>query len=309
VRVFVAGATGVLGRTLVPLLIESGHEVIGLARSADAAAAVETLGAKAARADALDRDATLAAIAEAAPDAVVHQATAIPPELDFRKMASQFAQTNALRTDGTSNLLDGADAAGAKRFIAVSIAFAYNPSGTLVKEEEAPLWQDAPPQFTPVVEAIERLERQTVAAGGTVLRCGHLYGPGTAYGPDSPVAELVRKRRFPIVGDGGGMFSFVTARDAARATLLALEQDAPGVFNVVDDDPAPVRHWLPSYAQALGAPQPRRVPAWLARPLAGSLGVAFLTQLRGAYNSRAKDVLGWQPETQSWREGFAAHQT
>lgn len=294
-----------IGRALVPQLIAAGHEVTGLARSAEGAAAVEALGAKPAVADALDRDAVVGAIVSAEADAVVHQLTAIPADVDFRKMAAQFAATNALRTEGTRNLVAGAEAAGAERFVAQSVAFAYNPSGTLVKEEEAPLWHQPPAQFAPVIDAIEEHEKQVLAADGTLLRYGHLYGPGTAYGPDSPTAELVRRRRFPIVGDGGGMFSFVTAADAARAVVLALERDVRGVLNIVDDDPAPVRHWLPVYAQALGARPPRRMPAWLGRPFAGALAVDFLTQLRGAYNSRAKDVLGWHPETQSWREGFA----
>lgn len=307
-RVFLAGATGVLGRALVPLLLEGGHEVVGMARSDERARDVERMGAEPAVADALDRDAVVAAVAVARPDAVLHQLTAIPPSVEPRKYDKQFAATNALRTEGTANLLAGAAEAGAERFVAQSIAFAYAPEGGPVKDEDAPLWRDPPAKFAAVLGAVQSLERHTLDAGGTVLRYGQIYGPGTSWAPDGGTAELVRKRRFPIVGDGAGVFSFVSAQDAARATVLALERDARGVLNIVDDEPAPVREWLPAYADAIGAPAPRKLPAWLARLVAGSLAVQLVTETRGASNERAKRALGWQPEPASWREGFA-HQT
>jgi nucleoside-diphosphate-sugar epimerase len=307
-RVFVAGATGVIGRSLVPLLTAAGHEVVGLARSVERARAVERLGAEAALGDALDRESVIAAVAGARPDAVVHQLTSIPRTVEPRKFDRQFEVTNALRTEGTRNLLAGVAEAGASRFLAQSISFAYQPEGGPVKDEDAPLWRDPPAKFAAALGAIRELERQTLEASGTVLRYGMLYGPGTSYAPDGGTAELVRKRRFPIVGEGRGVFSFVTAADAARACLLALERDARGVFNVVDDEPALLREWLPVYAEAIGAPRPWRAPAWLARLVGGSFGVSWLTEMRGASNARARRELGWQPAPRSWREGFA-HQT
>jgi nucleoside-diphosphate-sugar epimerase len=290
------------------MLLESGHEVVGLARSPERAEAVERTGAEPVVADALDREACVAAVTSARPDAVVHQLTAIPASVEPRKFERQFAATNALRSEGTRNLLEGAAAAGAGRCVAQSIAFAYAPEGGPVKDEDAPLWRDPPAEFAAALGAIRELERQVLEADGTVLRYGMFYGPGTSYAPDGGAAGLVRKRRFPIVGDGGGVFSFVTVADAARATLLALEKDVRGVLNVVDDDPAPVREWLPAYAESLGAKPPRRLPVWLVRPLAGSFAVRWLTEMRGASNERAKRELGWQPEPASWREGFS-HQT
>jgi nucleoside-diphosphate-sugar epimerase len=307
-RVFVAGATGVIGRALVPLLVEAGHDVVGLARSVGRAAEVERLGAEAALGDALDRDSMLAAVAGARPDAVVHQLTAIPASIEPRQFDRQFMATNALRVEGTRNLLAGAAEAGAERVVAQSIAFAYEPEGGAVKDEDAPLWRDPPAKFTAALESILSLEGQVLDAGGTVLRYGMFYGPGTAYAPDGGTAALVLKRRFPIVGDGGGVFSFISVADAARATVLALERDVRGALNVVDDEPAPVREWLPVLAEAIGAPPPRRVPAWIARLAAGSFGVQWLTEMRGASNERAKRELGWQPDRASWREGFR-HQT
>jgi nucleoside-diphosphate-sugar epimerase len=308
VRVFLAGATGVIGRNLVPLLVDAGHEVIGLARTPERAREVEGMGAEVAVADALDRDAVVAAVGAARPDAVVHQLTAIPPSLEPRKYEKQFAATNALRTQGTANLLAGAAEAGAERFLAQSIAFAYAPEGGPVKDEGAPLWPDPPANFAAALAAVQAHERQVLDAGGTVLRYGQFYGPGTSYAPDGGTAEMVRKRRFPIVGQGGGMFSFISVADAARATALALERDARGVLNIVDDEPAPVREWLPAYADALGAPPPRKLPEWLARLVGGSFAVQLLTETRGASNERAKRELGWQPDPASWREGFR-HQT
>ncbi len=300
-RVFLAGATGVIGRQLVPMLVQSGHEVIGLARSKARRAAVEQLGIDAAVADALDRDALVAAVVAAQPDAVVHQLTSIPHELNPRRFAKEFETTGRLRTEGTRNLIEGATQAGAGQFVAQSIAFAYAPEGDSLKREDDPLWRDPPAAFAPTFAAVRELERQVLEADGTVLRYGHLYGDGTSYARDGGTAELVLKRRFPVVGEGGGVFSFVSATDAARAAMLALEREVRGVLNVVDDDPAPLREWLPEFACSLGAPRPRRVPAWLARPIAGDWSVQFLTRIRGADNSRAKRELGWAPDPPSWR--------
>jgi nucleoside-diphosphate-sugar epimerase len=303
-KVFLAGATGVIGRRLVPVLLEAGHEVVGLARSPEAADQVSRLGASPAIADALDRQAVVAAIAEVRPDAVVHQLTAIPSALDPKRIGAQFELTNRLRTVGTRNLLDGAHAVGAGRFIVQSIAFAYDPSGDELKTEEDPLWRRPPRQFARIVDAVRALESATAAAGGTVLRYGHLYGPGTAYATDGTTAAQVRDHRFPIVGGGTAVFSFTHVDDASRAVASALEADPGGVFNIVDDDPAPVREWLPEYARRLGAPAPSHVPSLLALLAVGGYGVAYLTRLRGASNARAKRVMGWSPIHPSWRSAM-----
>lgn len=305
-RIFVAGATGVIGRQLVPLLRDRGHEVVGLARTPARAAVVEALGAEAALGDALDADAVASAVAGARPDVVVHELTAIPAAVDPRKLASQFTMTDRLRTEGTRNLVAAAQAAGVDHVVAQSIAFAYDPSGPEVCTEDAPLWRDPPAQFARTVRSIAALEETVRAADGCVLRYGQLYGPWTAFAADGALAERTRKRRLPVIGDGGGIFSFVSTADAATATALAIEQRARATLSVVDDEPAPVREWLPAYARALGAPAPRRVPAWLARLAVGEYGVAYMTALRGADNAAIKRELGWAPRWASWRDGFAA---
>lgn len=302
-RVFLAGATGVIGRPLVPMLVEAGHDVVGLTRSRERARSVEAAGAQPVVADALDRDAIVRAVTEARPDAVIHQLTSIPQQLNPRRLDSQFAATNALRREGTSHLIEGAKAAGAERFIAQSIAFAYPPGAGLADEGD-PLWDDPPRAYGTSVETLREMERRTLEFGGTVLRYGHLHGPGTAYAPGGMFAAAVRRRQLPVAGDGGGVYSFVSTDDAARATLGALERDARGVFNVVDDDPVPVREWVPEYARAMGAPKPWRVPRLLVRLVGGDLAAYFMTGMRGASNARARAELGFAPR--SWREGFAA---
>jgi nucleoside-diphosphate-sugar epimerase len=301
-RVFVAGGTGVVGRRLLPMLVESGHEVVGLARSPQTADQVRGAGARPVVADALDRSAVIAAIEEAKPDAVVHQLTAIPPGLDPSRIDVQFELTNRLRTEGTHNLLDGAKAVGAHRFVAQSIAFAYEPTGGAVKSEDDPVWDRPPREFAGIVDAIRTLERDTVAAGGTVLRYGHFYGPGTSRAADGSTIAQIRAGQLPIVGGGTAVFSFTHVDDAAGAVVAALTAPDPaGIFNIVDGDPVPCSEWVTELARQLGAPAPNEVPVEAVRERIGGYGVAYSTQLRGASNARAKEVLNWTPIHPSWR--------
>lgn len=305
-RVLVAGATGVLGRRLVPLLAAVGHEVIGLSRSARRAEAPAVEGVRLVVADALDRTALTRAVREAAPDAVVDLLTAIPAEVDPRRLARDFALTNRLRTEGTRNLIDAAAEAGAGRFIAEGLAYAYQP-GEGLADEDAPLWtRRTPRQFAPVLGALMELESATAAAGGLVLRFGHLYGPGSVYAADGSFTRRVRAGKVPLVGGGNAVFSFTHAHDAASAIVAALDRDVTGTLNIVDDEPAPLRTWLPAFARILGAPEPKRAPAALARPAVGAWGVAFMNELRGADNARARLQLNWRPRYSSWADGFAA---
>ncbi len=299
-RVFIGGATGAIGTRLVPQLLEHGHEVIGSSRSADKAERLRALGAEPVVLDVLDREAVRDAVAAARPDAIVHQATALAGLRGFRNLDRSFAQTNRLRAEGTDALLAAAHAAGAGRFVAQSFAgWPYAREGGPVKTEEDPLDPTPAPAMRQTLAAIRHLERAVVDAGGIVLRYGGFYGS-----PDDAQLEFVRKRRFPIVGDGGGIWSFVHLEDAAAATVLALERGAPGLYNIVDDEPAPVREWLPALAAAIGAKPPRRVPRWLARLAAGEAGVVLMMEVRGASNQKAKRELGWTPRYPSWRDGF-----
>jgi nucleoside-diphosphate-sugar epimerase len=301
-RVFVAGATGAIGARLVPQLVERGHEVIGTARTPERARRLENQGAEPVVLDLLDRRAVHAALLAARPDAIVHQATALSGGPDTRHFDRSFAATNRLRTEGTDALLAGAEAAGIRRFVAQSYAgWPSGRSGALVKTEEEPLDPDPLPDMRETLGAIRHLEHRVVGAGGLALRYGGFYGS-----LDDVQLEPVRKRKLPVVGDGEGVWSFVHLDDAAGATVLALEHGDPGVYNVVDDDPAPVREWLPALAEAIGAKPPRHVPAWLARTLAGDVGVALMTQVRGASNGKAKRELGWTLRYPSWRQGFPA---
>lgn len=308
-RVFVAGATGVIGRRLVPLLISAGHDVIGLARSQRAGEALEAVGADVVHADALDHAAMRRAVRVAAPDSVVHLLTAIPTRIDPKQMTRDFAQTNRLRTEGTINLVDAAAQAGAKRVIAQGLAYAYEPNGPGPATEDVPFWRHPPKEFAPVLGALRELEALTAEADGLVLRFGHLYGPGTIYALDGSFVRQVRARAVPIAGPGTGTFSFTHTDDAASAILAALETTVHGALNVVDDEPAQVREWLPVLADVLGAPPPVWIPRSMARLAIGSWGVAFMTELRGADNANAKRVLGWNPKHPSWRQGFEAELT
>ncbi|MFC4115933.1 NAD-dependent epimerase/dehydratase family protein [Nonomuraea zeae] len=285
-RVLVAGATGVIGRQLVPLLKAVGHEPVTLSRSPDADVSV----------DALDRGATVRAVRQVAPDAVVHLLTAIPQAIDPRKIGRQFELTNRLRVEATRNLIEAAPDA---RFIAQGLAYAYSPAPGLA-DEDAPLWRDAPRQYVPMVAALEELERQTLAAGGLVLRFGHLTGPGSVYDKNGSTTQSVLAGKMPIVGDGGSVLSFTDSHDAATAVVAALDRDVSGVLNIVDDTPVTMGEWLPAYAAALGAPKPRKVPAFLARLLVGEFGVAYMTRLRGADNCRARLQLNWRPRHSSF---------
>jgi nucleoside-diphosphate-sugar epimerase len=307
-RVFVAGASGVIGSALVPKLVAAGHEVTGMTRSEDHAEGIRAAGAGAAVRDVFDEGGVRDDIRAAAPEAVLHELTALPAAVDFKDPAS-FEPTNRIRREGTRILVDAAREAGARRLIAQSIAFFYEPEGEMVKDEEAPTWAEPPGTFGQVVEALRTLEAAVTGAAdldGLVLRYGQLYGPGTAYASDGAIAAEVRRRRFPIVGGGQGMFSFIHVDDAADATVAALERGAPGIYNVVDDDPAPMREWLPVYAQELGAKKPLRAPKLVARVVAGATAVAFATSGRGASNAKAKRELGWQPAHPSWRGRLAS---
>jgi 2-alkyl-3-oxoalkanoate reductase len=307
-RIFLAGATGAIGGRLVPLLLEAGHEVTGTTRSPAKADMLRAAGAEPVIADGLDRDAIVAAIAAARPDAIVHQLTALGDLTSLRNLDGAFALTNRLRTEGTDNLLAGAREAGTRRFVAQSFTgWPYARTGGPVKTEDDPLDPDPVPSMSKTLAAIRRLEQTVTQAGGIALRYGGFYGPGTGLTPGGDQVELIRKRRFPIVGDGGGVWSFIHIDDAAAATLAALERGTPGAtYNVVDDDPAPVREWLPALAAAAGAKPPRRLPRWLARVVAGESVATMMTEIRGASNAKAKRELGWEPAHPSWREGFRA---
>jgi nucleoside-diphosphate-sugar epimerase len=304
-RVFLAGATGVIGRRLTPMLLAEGHELTCMTRSPEKAAGLRAQGADAAVADALDAEAVGDAVRAARPEAVIHQLTAIPARIDPRRMQSDFALNDRLRSEGTRILVDAAQAAGARRFVAQSVAFAYAPGapGTVHRESD-PLFFDAPEPFRRSVHALRDLEQAVLGCGGLVLRYGYFYGPGSAISRAGSMAADMARRRMPVVGGGRGVWSFVHVEDAARATVLALTQGAGGAYNVVDDQPAPVSEWLPALAASLGAPRPMRVPAFIARLAAGSYGVSIMTEAQGASNELARRELGWTPDHASWREGF-----
>jgi 2-alkyl-3-oxoalkanoate reductase len=306
-KVFVAGASGAIGRSLVPKLVAAGHDVTGTTRSEERAERIRRAGARAAVVDALDADALRAAVEEAGAEVIVHQLTSLPDRLDFRK-AGIYEPTNRVRTEGTRNLIDAARAAGAHRFLCQSIAFAYRTDGARVKSEDDPLMDDIPGNFGSGVRALHEMEGLVLDADGLeglVLRYGFFYGPGTYYAEDGTTTADVRRRRMPIVGKGTGMFSFIHVDDAADATVAAVERGAPGVYNIVDDEPAPMRDWLPAFAGAVAAKRPFRVPVWLARLVGGREVPTFALELRGASNEKAKRELGWQPAHPSWRTGFA----
>jgi 2-alkyl-3-oxoalkanoate reductase len=309
-KVFVAGATGALGKQLVPMLVERGHEVTGMTRTSAKADLIRSLGARPLVADALDPEAVAQAVAEAQPEAVVHQLTAIDAGSMTRSLDKMFTLTNRLRTEGTDHLLAAARAVGARRFIAQSFAgWPFERTGGPVKMEEDPLQASPPKSVTQSLGAIRYLEETvTGAAGieGLALRYGGFYGPGTSLGlnPDGEQIEMIRKRRFPVVGDGAGIWSLVHVRDAASATAAALERGEPGLYNVVDDEPVPVSVLLPELAKTIGAKPPRHLPRWLGRLLAGEGMTIMMTEARGASNAKAKRELGWQPRYPSWRQGF-----
>jgi len=306
-HVFLAGASGAIGRQLIPLLTSNGHTVTGTTRSASKADALRALGAEPAVLDGLDRDAVLAAVAAARPDAILHEMTAIETLSDLRRPDRAFAATNRLRTEGTDNLLAAAKASGVERIVAQSFAgWPFAREGGPVKDEDAPLDPHPPKRMRSILDAIRHVERATTAAGGIVLRYGGFYGPGTSVAPGGEQWEMARGRKAPIVGDGNGVWSFCHIEDAATATVAALEHGRAGeIYHVCDDDPAPSREWIPVLCAAAGGKPPRHVPRWVAR-LAGEHVVAMTCEIRGASNAKAKRELGWTPRWPSWREGFAA---
>jgi nucleoside-diphosphate-sugar epimerase len=310
-KVFVAGATGALGRQLVPRLVASGHDVTGMTRTESKRDLVRSIGARPVVADALDPDAVAQAVAAAEPEVIVHQLTALSGKFDMRHIDRYFELTNRLRTEGTDHLLAAGRAVGARRFVAQSFAgWPFARTDGLIKSENDPLDPDPPQAMRPILDAIRHLEAAVTAIDwgeGIVLRYGGFYGPGTSLSadPEADFTAPIRKRRFPVVGSGAGMWSFIHIEDAATATVAAIEHGAPGIYQVTDDEPAPTREWLPVLALALNAKRPRRVPRWLGRLLAGEAAVVMMTDARGASNEKAKRELGWQPHYASWRQGFA----
>lgn len=309
-KILVAGATGALGRQLVGRLVAGGHDVVGMTRSASKREALRDLGATPVVANALDAEQVAAAVAKAEPEVIVHELTALAGGLDPRHFDRDFAATNRLRTEATDHLLAAGHAVGARRFVAQSFAgWPYARNGGPVKTEDDPLDSDPPAALRRTLEAIRHLEQAVMNADrieGVVLRYGGFYGPGTSLDGDrSEQVEMIRKRKFPVVGDGRGVWSFVHVEDAADATMAAVERGSPGIYNIVDDEPAPVAEWLPALAAAVGAKPPRRVPRWLGRLLAGEAATVMMTDVRGASNAKAKRELGWQSRHPSWRDGFA----
>jgi 2-alkyl-3-oxoalkanoate reductase len=304
-KVYVAGAAGAIGRQLLPQLAAQGHEVTAATRSPGKAAMLRGLGAEAVVVDGLDAMAVGEAVARAEPEVVIHQMTSLAGAFSLRRFDKMFAVTNQLRTQGTDHLLAAAAAAGVRRFVAQSYTGWTNiREGGPVKTEDDPLDPSPPAMQRESLAAIRHLEQVVAAASpvqGIVLRYGSFYGPGAS----DDFVGLIRRRRVPIIGDGAGVWSFLHIRDAAAATIAALERGAPGVYNVVDDEPASVAEWLPYVAHAVGARAPRRVPAWLGRLAAGDVGVSMMTQIRGSSNAKAKRELGWRPGWPSWREGFS----
>ena len=307
-RIFIVGASGAIGQCLVPILVARGDEVVGTTKRAENRARVAALGAAPVVLDLLDAEAVGAAVAEAEPDVVVHEATALSKLGTPRSIDRAFAKTNRLRRAGTDNLIAAALATGVRRVVAQSFAgWPYARSGAPVKSEDDPLDPNPPGGFEQTLAAIRHLEAAvttTHGLTGVVLRYGTFYGPGTGFSVGGPYFEAVRKRRFPLVADGGGIWSFVHVEDAAAATAAAIADDGPGIYNVVDDDPARVRDWLPVLAEAIGGKPPLRVPRWLALLAAGRGAVTLMTEIRGGSNAKAKRELGWRPRYPSWREGF-----
>jgi 2-alkyl-3-oxoalkanoate reductase len=307
-KVLVAGAAGAIGRRLVPLLVQAGHQVTGLTRSSKNDAQIRAAGAAPVIADALDRDAVMRAVEQASPEAMIHELTAIPGKLDIRHFGRDFAVTNRLRTEGLDRLIAAGRAVGCRRMLAQSYAgWTFAREGGPAKSEEEPLDPNPPRELRSTLEAIRYLEKTVTGLSfmtGIALRYGGFYGPGTSVAADGGMVVEVRKRRVPIVGDGAGVWSFVHIDDAALATLRALERGDTGVYNIVDDEPARVSEWLPALAEAVGAKPPLRLPAWLGRLAIGKHGVSMMTEVRGASNAKAKRDLGWKPLWPTWREGF-----
>jgi nucleoside-diphosphate-sugar epimerase len=299
-RVLVAGASGAIGRQLLPLLDATGHEVTALVHRTP----VFVANGRSVTADALDRESVRMAVAEFEPEVILNLLTAIPQRMDPRKFTEQIAQTNRLRTEGAANL---AAAAPGVRLISEGLAFAYSPAGGPLADESRPLWVSGPKRFRAAVRALTECERVTTQSGGLVLRFGHLYGPGTGFAPDGAVTERVRAGKMPIVGDGSGTFSFTHVHDAATAIVAALDKpERRGAVNIVDDNPITTGRWLPAFAAVAGGPAPKRVPAWMARIAVGSWGAAYMNGLVGADNARARHDLHWRPRYGRVQDGWAS---
>ena len=304
-RVFVAGASGAIGRPLIHRLAAAGHQVTGTTRSERKAESLRAAGADPVVLDAFDSAAVRDAVIAARPDVVMNQLPSLSEPLNPRRYGQWLDTTNRLRAEVTPVLVDAAREAGARRVVAQSVSFLTAPEGPPVVDETARLWLDVPGDVRPGVEALRDMEAAVVDAGGVVLRYGFFYGPGTSYARDGQVAGEIRRRRLPVVGGGGGLTSFVHVEDAADATVLALDHGAPGVYNIVDDAPAPAREWTPELARLLGAKPPRRIPAWLARLATSRTVATFATEMRGSSNAKARRELGWSPAHPDWRAGFA----
>jgi nucleoside-diphosphate-sugar epimerase len=307
-RVFVTGGTGAVGMFLLPHLVENGHEVVALARAAQKAKAIEAMGAKVAIADALNKQELTAAIRKAEPEVIIHQLTALAGTGNFKKFDEEFALTNRFRTEITDVLMAAAREVGTRRFIAQSFCgWPFAREGGPVKTEEDPLDPNPPASFSKTLAAIRYLEntvQRSADLQAFALRYGIFYGPGTGIAKDGSIVNLVRKRRLPIVGDGAGIWSFIHISDVAHATVAAITHGEPGIYNVVDDEPASVSTWLPALAKSVGAKPPYRVPVWLGKLAIGDGGVSMMTKIRGGSNAKAKRELGWQPSYASWRRGF-----
>jgi nucleoside-diphosphate-sugar epimerase len=308
-KVLVAGAAGAIGRQLVPLLVAEGHDVVGMTRSESNREAIELMGARAVIADALDADAVAEAVATAAPEAIAHELTALSGNFDMRHFDRFFELTNRLRTEATDHLLSAAQAVGVRRFVAQSFAgWPAIRGGDAVKTEDAPYDPEPAAQMRRALAAIRYLEQAVTGAEwteGIVLRYGGFYGPGTSLGPaEGDFTELIRKRRLPVIGDGAGVWSFVHIADAAEATAIALAGGRRGIYNIVDDEPAPVADWLPEVARQMEVKPPRRFPLWLGRLLAGEAATVMMTEVSGASNEKAKRELGWVPSHPTWRRSL-----
>ncbi|WOX20566.1 NAD(P)-dependent oxidoreductase [Streptomyces solicathayae] len=308
-KVLVTGATGAVGGQLVPQLVAAGHTVVATTTSESKTARLREAGAEPIVLDVLDAAAVHDAVSRTRPEAIVHQATALAGNLTLRKVDRDFAVTNRLRTDGTDNLLAAAAESGVRRFVAQSaMQVLYARSGGPVKAEDAPLDTHPAPGSELTLAAIRYLEHAVTSApgiDGIVLRYGGFYGPGTSIEPGGEQLELVRKCQFPVVGGGGGVWSFTHVADAAGAAVAAVERGAPGIYNIVDDDPARLSEWLPELARLAGAKKPMNVPRWVGRLLAGEFIAMASTEIRGASNAKAKKELDWTPRHPSWRQGFA----
>ena len=307
-KVFVAGATGALGRRLVPLLVLKGYNVTALTRSPEKAATLGKMGAQPVVADALNREAIITAVDQAKPEVVIHQMTGLARMKSFRKFDQEFALTSRLRTEGLDYLLEAARASGVRRFIVQSYGnWNYERVGGVVKSENDPLDPNPPAAMSKTLAAIRYLESAVTRAGeveGLALRYGNFYGPGAYISELGRFVQMVRGRKLPIIGDGAGVWSHVHLDDAATATIAAIENGAPGVYNIADDEPAPIAVWLPDLANAVGAKPPRHIPLWLGRLVGGEPMISMFTQIRGASNAKAKRELKWQLAYPSWRLGF-----